>query len=53
LHIPEEKGENHIQIQLKGGTMAKKVETKAAAKAPSAAKKATKKAAKPAAKTKK
>jgi hypothetical protein len=52
LHIPE-KDENHIQIHLKGGPMAKKVEEKAAKKATSAAKKATKKEAKTAAKAKK
>ena len=50
--IFQKKEENHIQIHLKEGTMAKKVEAKAAAKAP-AAKKAAKKPAKAVAKTKK
>ena len=52
LHIPEGRG-HHIQIYRRRGTMAKKVEAKAAAKAPSPAKKAPKKVAKTAAKKKK
>ena len=51
--FPKEKEKIIDTSTHKEGTMAKKVEKKAAAKTPVAAKKAPKKAAKPAAKTKK